>query len=93
MAISAEEIRRMRAEEEHARRNSKMTAPDSYPVTEEDPVGEGSSYPNAKARADVFGSRGDMSIVGKANSWTHDARASYSDGCLLQIAWWQTIAA
>ena len=63
MAISAEEIRRMRAEEEHARRNSKMTAPDSYPVTEEDPVGEGSSYPNAKARADDFGSRGDMSIL------------------------------
>lgn len=65
MAISAEEIRRMRAEEEHARRNSLMTAPDSYPVTEEDPVGEGSSYPNAKARADDFGSRGDMSIVEK----------------------------
>lgn len=63
MAISVEEIRKMRAEEEHARRNSAMTAPDIFPVTEEDPVGEGSSYPNAKARADDFGSRGDMSIV------------------------------
>ena len=45
MAISAEEIRRMRAEEEHAKRNSGMTAPDSFPITEEDQVGEGSSYP------------------------------------------------
>lgn len=58
MAISAEEIRRMRAEEEHAKRNSSMTAPDSFPITEEDQVGEGSSYPNAKARADDFATRG-----------------------------------
>lgn len=67
MAISAEEIRRMRSEEEHARRNRGplAAAPTSFPITEEDEVGEGSSYPNAKARADDFGSRGDMSVVEK----------------------------